>query len=405
MKSADGVWSTACSVTRHGPYAGRVHCAHRGARLLGDVASTSEDLSVHTFIVGMNEWESEFAPYATFRAGESSAGPRLCHVYTYWDIAHHDPVGGDKTHILSGLIDWITHSSCDEVLVSFQGPQQAGAESPPTATSFESAFVAFQALTHAGKPLHAWAGKLTFTPWNEPNNAANSGNGLHEAITPELAAAYYLAARRHCSPSSGCTVAAGDFATNGGTAADIEWNCANDNVAGDKPDHCAAPSPENPADKPPSYLDWYKHFIATHATDYGLAVGFRPEVMAYHPWHDVNAYIESNAECTDYHDCVTRRLLRSLQGSWGAVAIWDTEIGVGLQASPAPSKHEQACGAAFLVRLTDLSSRIKRVYYMRFDGGNGPLVESGSVRPAGHVLATRALDAPGGCPAMGIPGG
>jgi len=343
----------------------------------------------HPFDIGANEWTSEMAPFEALRAASGAAGePRLCHVYTYWDIANHDPAGGDQSHTRSGLIQWFGQvaSDCDEVLVTFQGPQQSGEEAPPSVADFESSFVDFQNLTNAGAPLAAWNGKLTYTPWNEPNNSANSGNGLQEPISPELAV------RRHCDPSASCKVAAGDFATNGGTANDIEWNCADDNVTGDTPTSCAAPSRMNTTGLPPSYLDRYKNYIAVHASDYGLSSTFRPEYFAYHPWHDVNSYIESNAACDGYDDCVTRRLLQSLGGSWSGAELWDTEIGVGLQTTPAPNPETtQPCGAAFLVQMTDLSPRFTRVYYMRFAGGNGPLFDGTTMRPAGQVLASGAL--------------
>jgi hypothetical protein len=369
------------------------------ATLSGAASSDVSHARPHSFDVGMNEWTSEFGPFATFRAESGATGPRLCHAYTFWDVAHRDPPSGDQTHTLHGLEGWfaMAASACDEVLVTFQGPQiQGGDEAPPSVAAFESAFVAFLHLTDPGQPLHAWAGRLSFTPWNEPNNAANSGNGLQENISPELAAQYYMAARRHCAPSAGCKVAAGDLATNGGTADDIEWNCADDNVSADAPQHCAAPSQFNTSGKAPSYLDRYKNEIAVHAAAFGLPAAFRPEYFAYHPWHDVNSYIESNATCDAYGDCVTRRLLQSLGGTWGGAEIWDTEIGVGLQTSPAPDEQTtQPCGASFLVQLTDLSPRITRVYYMRFAGGNGPLFDGGSLRPAGQVLAGGALTYPG----------
>ena len=161
----------------------------------------------------------------------------------------------------------------------------------------------------------------------------------------------------------------------------------------------------NPTGKPPSYLDRYKNLIAIHATDYGLAPGFRPEVFAYHPWHDVNSYIDSNAPCSSYQNCVTRRLLRSLGGSWGGVEIWDNEIGVGLQNPTPPDENTtQPCGAAFLVRLTLLSPRVTRLYYMHFLSGHGPLFDGTTLRPAGRVLAARATSYDGAtCAPTGLP--
>ncbi|MGZ3419545.1 MAG: hypothetical protein ACXVEF_23965 [Polyangiales bacterium] len=359
----------------------------------GSCEYSAESLKAHAhhFDVGMSGYLPELPYLQKFRAaaGSSVTGPRLCHAYTYWDIARHDPPGGTGTHSRAGLIDWFAKvvGGCDEVMITFQGQQGHDHVEPlPDVSAFESAFVAFHALTGAGQPLAAWNGKVTYTAWNEPNNPAPSGNGLNQVIPPERAADYYLAARRHCAPVHGCKIAAGDLATNGATANDIEWNCANDG-ADNTTSHCQQPSPFNKSGKPPSYLDRYKHEIDRRAPAFGLKTGFRPEVFAYHPWHDVNGYIESKKPCTGYEDCTTRRLLQSLGGSWGGVEIWDTEIGVGLQTDPAPSRATEACGAAFLVRLTDLSPRITRVYYMRFGFGNGPLFDGGSLNAAGEVLA------------------
>ena len=356
------------------------------------------------FVFGMTEWPSEFVPYAAFRAaaGTPAGVPRLCHIYTYWDIAHHDPAGAGDTHTLAGITNWLAmaEGKCDEVMITFQGPQQPTPADPPAVATFEQSFVDFQNLP----ALANWNGKLSYTAWNEPNNQANSGNGLQKPITPELAAQYYLALRKHCAPPT-CKVAAGDFATNGNTAADIAWNCANDNDPANTTTRCAQPSSLNPANAPPSYLDRYKNYLALHATDVGLPANFRPEYLAYHPWHDVNSYIDSNAPCSTYQNCATRRLLQSLGGTWGGVEIWDNEIGVGLQNSTPPdAQTTQPCGAAFLVRLTELSPRITRLYYMRFGAGNGPLLDGQALRPAGQVLANYSpLYAGARCADTGIP--
>ena len=379
-------------------------CSSNAGDPTGDSADAVTVARKHPFDVGMNEWTGEFGPYAAFRKAASASGPRLCHVYTYWNIAREDPPNGDQTHRLAGLVQWMSkaEASCDEVLVTFQGRQdEQWHESPPLATTLEQAFTEFLHLTERGQSLERWRGKLSFTPWNEPNNPAGSGNGLFEEITPERAARYYMAIRKHCSPEHGCKVAAGDFATDGSTADSIEWNCGDDNSPHDTTTRCAQPSSFG-SGKPPSYLDRYKNEIAIHAGDFGLPAGFRPEYFAYHPWHDVNGYLESHKPCSRYEDCVTRRLLRSLGGSWSGVEIWDTEIGVGLQTNPAPTEKRQACAAAFLVQLTDLSPRITRLYYMTFAGGNGPLFEGSTLRPAGHVLATGSLTYAHDCAPTGM---
>jgi hypothetical protein len=369
-----------------------------------EVATDESDLTLHAIDIGMNEWPSEFPAFEEFRRASGSSEARLCHVYTYWNIAHEDSPTHDATHKRAGLIQLMHDAAahCDEVLVTFQG-KQATPEAAPHETDFEHAFVAFQRMTDPGQPLASWRGKLSYTPWNEPNNQNPSGSGLTGPISPELAARYYLAIRKHCHPSNGCKVAAGDFATNGGTARDIELNCADDADPANSPTHCAHRSSVNPGNAPPSYLDRYKNFIARHATEFGLRPGLRPEYFAYHPWHEVNAYIESHEPCSTYADCTTRRLLHSLAGSWSGAEIWDTEIGVGLQTNPAPNESVQACGAAFLVALTKLSPRIKRIYYMQFAGGNGPLFDGTALRPAGTVLAHRQTTYRGArCPATGM---
>lgn len=363
------------------------------------------------FNVGMNGPASELDGLDAFRlASQMPAGvPRLCHIYTYWDIANHDPGTGNQTHkSLAGLVAWFGQAQgrCDRVLVTFKGLALDTPTAPPSAAAFEQSFLDFVALTGDGQPLAGWGDKLDFTPWNEPNNPAPSGNGLREDLSPELAARYYLSIRKHCEPAAGCEVAAGDFATNGNTARDIAWNCANDNDPANTTTRCAHPSSMNPGDSAPSYLDRYKNFIAVHAGDYGLPAGFRPEAFAYHPWHDVNSYIDANAVCSSYQNCATRRLLKSLGGSWGGVEIWDNEIGVGLQnATPPDENTTQPCGAAFLVRLTELSPRVTRLYYMHFLSGHGPLFDGGTtLRPAGQVLAGRATSYDGAsCAPTGLP--
>ena len=155
------------------------------------------------FNVGMNGPPGELDGLDQFRAASGTAAgvPRLCHIYTYWDIANHDPGTGNQTHkTLAGLIDWFGQAQgrCDRVLVTFKGPAFTTPTAPPSAATFEQSFLDFAALTRAGEPLAAWEGKLGYTPWNEPNNPAPSGNGLREDISPELAARYYLAIRKHC---------------------------------------------------------------------------------------------------------------------------------------------------------------------------------------------------------------
>ena len=98
---------------------------------------------------------------------------------------------------------------------------------------------------------------------------------------------------------------------------------------------------------------------------------------------------EAAARSAPRHEtCATRRVLRNLGGSWSR-EIWDTEVGVG-QFDPGPDPHEQACAAAFLLRLhTKPSARIKRVYITRLKGGPGTLFDGKTPRDAMNVLARR----------------
>jgi hypothetical protein len=291
-------------------------------------------------------------------------------------------------------MSWLSQAEgkCDEVLVSFQSHVAA---SPPTGAQMETAFKDF---VNASWP---YTGKLSFTPWNEPNNPAGGGNGLGVVIPPDVDAEYYLTLEEVCR-THGCTVAAGDFASNGTMWDAFEWNCSDDNVA--PADLCKTPSSLNPTNAPPSYLDRFKNYIANFADGktsplgrtHHLPNGFRPELFAFHGWHDVNDYINSGNHCDSYDDCATRRILKSLSGSWIGVKIWDTEVGVD-QDGPPISEDQEACGAAFLVRVSSLSSRITRVYYTRLHGGSGQLVlDDHSLRASADVLAHRQTTYPKG---------
>ncbi len=148
---------------------------------------------------------------------------------------------------------------------------------------------------------------------------------------------------------------------------DFEWNCANDNVA-------------------------ESQLCKTKSS--GLPAGFRPEYFAYHGWHDSNEYINDASHCSTYGDCALRRILQSLGGSWGGVAIWDSEDGFGQNVAIADG--EQACAAAFDLRLLTISRRVHRLYITRLHGGGGQLLDGHTARPAMDVLAKRDRTAPGG---------
>jgi hypothetical protein len=363
-----------------------------------DAASVAEDLSGDpaSIDIGFNGGPDQFADFPIFFGADVKAGPRLCHTYLAWDVASQAPGVGNGSSA-GGSRAWFEYwlqqaeGQCDEALITFKGPGTGKAPSGGPSGELAHAFEAFLAQPWAQET--GFTGTFSFTAWNEPNNPNPAGNGLGTVIAPELAAQYYLAAERSCR-ARGCKAAAGDFASNGTWWNDFEWNCADDNVAPDQ--LCKADSSENPGHHPASYLDRYKNYIAAHAPEYGLPGGFRPEYFAFHGWHDINEYLDSGNHCADYGDCVTRRLLTSLGGSWGSVRIWDTEVGVD-QDGPAISNAEQACGSAFLLRLTALSPRITRLYYTRLHGGTGELVDRTTPRPALEVLARRRTTYAGGC--------
>lgn len=295
------------------------------------------------------------------------AGPRLCHAYTWWRVgeapvppavtinAQAEPL--TRAH----LTYWFERAKghCDEALISFKARYSG---KPPKESDYKAAIEAF---FKADFPkATGFKGKLAFVPWNEPNNKAKDGTGLiDERIEPELAARYYLVVERECK-KHGCKVAAGDLASNGNM-----WNDFNVD------------------DKPASYLDRYKAEIAKRADDYG--VPSRPKYFAFHPWHDANAYLNTGNHCGTYAQCTTRRLLKSMSGSWSKVELWDTEVGVDQTADPIPD-DEQACGAAFLMRLTVLGDRVTRLYYTRLHGGGGQLIDKNhKARPALGILQRR----------------
>ena len=117
-------------------------------------------------------------------------------------------------------------------------------------------------------------------------------------------------------------------------------------------------------------------------------------MFAYHGWHDSNEYLFVASHCSSYGDCALRCVLRALGGSWAGVAIWNTEDGIGQ--STAPSDGEQACGAAFMLRLATITSRVHRIYITRLHGGGGELLRAHTPRPAMTVLAQRQRTA-GSC--------
>lgn len=338
--------------------------------------------------IGFNGGPDQFDYYADFYgAANARADERLCHTYVAWNVGEAAPDPGSASSAV-GSRGWLTtwlrkaQGHCDEALVTFKSHETGD---PPSANRFAAAFKAFLAVPWAAET--GFTGKLAFTAWNEPNNPAGSGNGLGKKIEPELAARYYLAMVKPCE-QHGCKAVAGDFASNGDTWNDFEWNCADDNVS--PRELCAHPSSANPHGRPASYLDRYKNTIVNEADRFGLPKTFRPKYFAFHGWHDVNRYLDKGAHCTSYDDCATRRVLKAFGGSWGSVQLWDTEVGVD-QDGPPISNDEQACGAAFMLRVTTLSRRIKRLYYTRLHGGSGELERGHVARPALEVVQQRDM--------------
>jgi hypothetical protein len=332
--------------------------------------------------IGFNDGgPSQFDYYPDFFSHDIHQGPRLCRAYFQWNVADQAPHAGDPNDAGSrAFVDAWLHAAqgqCDEALVSFKAHQHQAA---PSSAQYVTAFEKFAATNWAAET--GFTGAFAFTPWNEPNNKGDDGDGLGVEIEARLAARYFLAAERSCR-AHGCKVAAGDFASNGDMWNAFEWNCANDNVAPSELCHQHSDLSAGAA----SYLDTYKNEIVNSARDYDLPKGFRPAYFAYHGWHDTNSYLTSASHCTGYGNCAIRRILRSLGGSWASVELWDTEDGIGQKS--ALIDHDQACGAAFLIRLTTITSRIRRLYITRLHGGDLQLLDGHAARPALTVLAKR----------------
>jgi hypothetical protein len=347
--------------------------------------------------IGFNGGSGQFAYFHDFfnaKDAVTTAGPRLCHGYVPWNIlarkSDGDLVWPSQLH---GLKTWLSaaQGECEEALISFQADAP---QSPPSQHDYKLAFLAFVETDWASET--GFTGDISYTPWNEPNNKAGDGNGLGVRLPAETAATYYLTAAHVCA-SHGCKVAAGDFASNGDFWDDYEWNCADDDVA--PGDLCNEKSSENTDGKGASYLDVYKNFIVHHAEGYSLGASFRPAYWALHGWHDINEYMATGNRCGTYGDCVTRRLAKSLGGTWQHAEIWDTEVGVGQNQTY--SAHDQACGAAFLLDVSTIDSRVTRMYYTRLHGGGEQLVDGTTVRPALAVLARRDTALAGDCSGVG----
>jgi hypothetical protein len=344
--------------------------------------------------IGFDGELDQFGYFADFFGASSiQPGPRLCHGYFEWNVGSMQPHSGDPTDSSSrAFLDaWLTAAQghCDEALIAFKSMSNRAA---PNEADFTTAFDNFVNTDWAAET--GFTGTFDFSVWNEPNNPGAAGNGLGVTIEAQLAARYYLTAEAACK-TRGCKVVAGDFASNGNMWDDFEWNCANDNVATSQ--LCKSFSNANPGKLAASYLDKYKNEIAQHANDskYQLGAGFRPKYFGFHGWHDTNEYLGPGSHCSDYGDCAARRILKSLGGSWGGVVLWDTEDGMGQNS--ALSDTDQACGAAFVMRLATITDRVERLYITRLHGGQDEIENGHTPRPALEVLANRETSFAGDC--------
>src|SRR5262249_13666277 len=115
------------------------------------------------FSIGMAGQSSEFLSFKHFLDADKidDGSKHLCHVYTCCDVAlasqdptTHPPCDeGTPTHTPDGhtpdgLSQWMAQAqdNCDEVLVTFQGPQKSGGTVTelPSVSDFGDAFTAFQ---------------------------------------------------------------------------------------------------------------------------------------------------------------------------------------------------------------------------------------------------------------------
>jgi len=354
--------------------------------------ATAQVVNPASIDIGFDGFADQFGYYHDFYSIDQTH-PALCHGYFAWNVGTQPPHSGDPTDASSRayLDAWLTAAEghCSEALIAFKSNTTGAAIDE---ASFTTAFDDFVSTDWAAET--GFTGTFAFSTWNEPNNPADAGNGLGVQIEAQLAARYYMAATRLCR-AHGCSVVAGDFATNGNMWEDLSWNCANDNVPTDE--LCSEHSDENGSGAPASYLDRYKNEIAQHRNDpaYQLGAAFHPMVFAYHGWHDTNEYLADGAACGTYGDCAARRLEKSLGGMWSATDLWDTEDGMGQNG--ALDDATQACGAAFVLRLATVTDRVKRVYITRLQGGTDELIDT-APRPALSVLANRQRTYAASCP-------
>jgi hypothetical protein len=330
-----------------------------------------------------------------FAASAVQPGAHLCHRYLSWDIGLLPAGDGDPSDSDSraNFERWLSDPAnpCTDALISFKSAGDTAGVAPTDfhdeascKTCYGAAFHAFLDQFTSTWEASAPGRVFSFTAWNEANNGGSSGNGIGHALSAVTAGQYYLMAQHLCDKDpSKCKVAAGDMASNGTMVDDFAESCSSDVGAA----LCSKAS----------WLDEYKHFIVNHANDPAFALGpsFRPEYWAYHPWQEINNYVDHGRECTDDSNCATMALIHSLSGSFASGHIWNTEIGSGQ--STALDDETQARGAAYLLKLSStLTNRIWRIYYQGVETGPWQLLCGTSERPAFHVLARRETSYDGG---------
>lgn len=344
--------------------------------------------------------------------GQTMPGVRRCHAYVSWDVALQPAGSGDASTEGSRvwLQSWLQAYSghCDQALITFKWVVGVSChyytgcalgtdvEAIPHPAEVGAALDAFLQLTWPG-----WSGSFAFTPWNEPNNAAKSGDGFDNGlkIGARTDADYYLAMRARCAPSTNCEIAAGDFASNGNGYQDFVQQCDDDTTT-----LC-----ENG-----SYIDTLKYYLNHDAPAYGLPAGFRPEYFAFHGWADANDYLHylqngtaTNCYTIDSANCVTRLTYNAFSSTahfgnstWNSVKFWDTEVGagqVGNTFTTNPTNDQQAQTAAFILNLTGaVSNRFWRLLYTRAWNPDGTwwslyCSDGSTARPSLTVLANRQL--------------
>jgi hypothetical protein len=324
--------------------------------------------------------------------GMTMPGPKGCQAYLTWDIAEQAVGSGDSATegTRSWFENWLANAGghCDQPLITFKyqsGTTTHDVGSYPSAADYEAAMVAFLTTDWSytgwtGSPLTTFA----YQAWNEPNNGAGSGAGLTTAVPAEMAADYYLALRKHCSPGDGCTVAAENFGSNGNLDTSFPSNC---------------PDGATTVCSNATYMDQYKIYLTQDAPNYGFTTAFRPETVSYHGWDDVNNYINGNAAgCLSVNNpaCTTYVFVASNSGSWGNSVMWDSEVAAGQSGSSSPGPYMQACAAAHLLKVTGMASnRFQRVYYTQPYVSSGQyfslFTSTGGEKPAFAVVADRSI--------------